>query len=72
MDEGIQSARVESPRDETIINIVTGMISTLTFTPAQYHPGDCRQMAAAVVTQVRKWDSPEVSESPPVGLTDRS
>ncbi len=72
MDEGIQTTSVQSPRDETIINIVTGMISTLTFTPLQYHPGDCRQMAAAVVTQIRKWDSPEASEGPPGGLAHES
>ena len=68
MDEETQTAtQAASPRDEAIINIVTGMISTLTFIPSHYHPGDCKNMAAAVVTQVRKWDAPEASEGPMVG-----
>jgi len=62
MDQQIQSARAESPRDETIINFVTGMISTLRFTPSQNHPGDCKFIAATIVAQVRRWDSPEADE----------
>ncbi len=60
-----------SRRDEAIINIVTGMISTMQFTLSQYHPEHCKEMATAVVTQVRNWDSPEISEAPGSGMTAR-
>ncbi len=70
MDE-MQTA-ASSPRDEAIINIVTGMISTIRFTPSSHHPENCKEMAAAVVQQVRLWDdSPEVSEAPGPGMTTR-
>ena len=60
--EGIQSATTVTPRDDAIINIVVGMISTIQFNPSMTHPDQNHNMAAMVVEQVRRWDSESVSK----------
>jgi len=64
MNEGIQSARSDNPRDEALVNVVAGMISTIEFVPAIHHPDHNVQLAARIVEQIRRWDSPEVSIRP--------
>ena len=61
--EGIQSTTAATTRDDAIINVVTGMISTIQFNPSMAHPDNCHSMAAMVVEQVRRWDSESVLES---------
>ncbi len=62
--EGIQSTKATTTRDDAIINVVSGMISTIQFNPSMAHPDNCHNMAAMVVEQVRRWDSESVAESP--------
>ncbi len=75
MEEGIQSARVDSPRDsprdEALVNMVVGMISTIEFTPAIHHPDHSKQLAGRIVEQVRRWDSPEIAIDPTASLDRR-
>ena len=62
MTGAVMESGIESPRDEALLNIVTGMLSTLGFNPSQDHPQACRVMATAVVRQVRLWDAPEATQ----------
>ena len=52
-------------RDDAIVHVVSGMISTIQFNPSMAHPGNCHNMAAMVVEQVRRWDSESLQPEGP-------